>query len=326
MISKYFEIKKLQDKFNFFLFYGENEGLKNEIIKTSFNNFSKENTFKYYEKDLIINTELFFENIISESFFEKKKLIIINETSDRILDIITETIDKNIEDVKIILIAKKLDKKSKLRSFFEKGKNILITPFYEDTLQTLISITKKRLIENNINLSQEQLNFIVERSQRNRINLNNELEKIINFSKHKKINFDEIVKLTNLSENYSFSELIDNLLSKNKKKTVSILNENVISSEDNILLLKTFLYKLKRLRQLRKNLNGNNNVEETINSFKPPIFWKDKVLVKNQIKMWNLIEIQNLIEEVNRTELLIKKNPQISNQIINNMILDQLNI
>ncbi len=326
MISKYFEIKKLQDKFNFFLFYGENEGLKNEIIKTSFNNFSKENTFKYYEKDLIINTELFFENIISESFFEKKKLIIINETSDKILDIITETIDKNIEDVKIILIAKKLDKKSKLRSFFEKGKNILITPFYEDTLQTLISITKKRLIENNINLSQEQLNFIVERSQRNRINLNNELEKIINFSKHKKINFDEIVKLTNLSENYSFSELIDNLLSKNKKKTVSILNENVISSEDNILLLKTFLYKLKRLRQLRKNLNGNNNVEETINSFKPPIFWKDKVLVKNQIKMWNLIEIQNLIEEVNRTELLIKKNPQISNQIINNMILDQLNI
>ena len=218
MISKYFEIKKLQDKFNFFLFYGENEGLKNEIIKTSFNNFSKENTFKYYEKDLIINTELFFENIISESFFEKKKLIIINETSDKILDIITETIDKNIEDVKIILIAKKLDKKSKLRSFFEKGKNILITPFYEDTLQTLISITKKRLIENNINLSQEQLNFIVERSQRNRINLNNELEKIINFSKHKKINFDEIVKLTNLSENYSFSELIDNLLSKNKKK------------------------------------------------------------------------------------------------------------
>ena len=170
MISKYFEIKKLQDKFNFFLFYGENEGLKNEIIKTSFNNFSKENTFKYYEKDLIINTELFFENIISESFFEKKKLIIINETSDKILDIITETIDKNIEDVKIILIAKKLDKKSKLRSFFEKGKNILITPFYEDTLQTLISITKKRLIENNINLSQEQLNFIVERSQRNRIN------------------------------------------------------------------------------------------------------------------------------------------------------------
>ncbi len=257
---------------------------------------------------------------------KKKKLIIINETSDKILDIITETIDKNIEDVKIILIAKKLDKKSKLRSFFEKGKNILITPFYEDTLQTLISITKKRLIENNINLSQEQLNFIVERSQRNRINLNNELEKIINFSKHKKINFDEIVKLTNLSENYSFSELIDNLLSKNKKKTVSILNENVISSEDNILLLKTFLYKLKRLRQLRKNLNGNNNVEETINSFKPPIFWKDKVLVKNQIKMWNLIEIQNLIEEVNRTELLIKKNPQISNQIINNMILDQLNI
>ena len=326
MISKYFEVNKFKDKYDFLLFYGENEGLKNEIITSCFNNFSKENTYKYFEKDVIANEQLFFENILSKSFFENEKLILINEITDKILNIIEEALKKNLTDTKIILIAKKLDKKSKIRNFFEKEKKTLIAPFYEDTFQTLITLTKKKLNENKIFLSQEQINFIIERSQRDRISLNNELEKIINFSKNKKINFNDIIKLTNLSDNYSASELIDNLLSKNKKKTLNILNENVMSNDDNILIIKTFLYKLKRLKQLKLDFDNNNDIEKTINSFKPPIFWKDKIIIKEQIKMWNLIDIQKLIKNVNKTEDLIKKNPQISNQLINNMILDQISI
>jgi len=326
MISKYFEVNKFKDKYDFLLFYGENEGLKNEIITSCFNNFSKENTYKYFEKDVIANEQLFFENILSKSFFENEKLILINEITDKILNIIEEALKKNLTDTKIILIAKKLDKKSKIRNFFEKEKKTLIAPFYEDTFQTLITLTKKKLNENKIFLSQEQINFIIERSQRDRISLNNELEKIINFSKNKKINFNDIIKLTNLSDNYSASELIDNLLSKNKKKTLNILNENVMSNDDNILIIKTFLYKLKRLKQLKLDFDNNNDIEKTINSFKPPIFWKDKIIIKEQIKMWNLIDIQKLIKNVNKTEYLIKKNPQISNQLINNMILDQISI
>ncbi len=325
MISKHFEVKNLKDNYNYFLFYGENEGLKNEIIMSCFNNFSKENTYKYFEKDIIVNEQLFFENILSKSFFEKEKLILVFEITDKMFNIIKETINKNITDTKIILIAKKLDKKSKIRNFFEKEKNTLTTPFYEDTLQTLLILSKKKLGENKIFLSQEQLNFIIERSQGDRISLNNELEKIINFSKNKKINFDDIIRLTNLGENYSASELIDNLLSKNKKKTLNILNENISSSDENILIIKTFLYKLKRLKQLKLNFNNNDDLEKTVNSFKPPIFWKDKKILKEQIKMWNLIDIQKLIKNVNETEFLIKKNPQISNQLLNNMILDQIN-
>jgi len=325
MISKHFEVKKIKDKYNYFLFYGENEGLKNEIIMSCFNNFSKENTYKYFEKDIIVNEQLFFENILSKSFFEKEKLILVFEITDKILNIIKEAINKKITDTKIILIAKKLDKKSKIRGFFEKEKNTLTTPFYEDTLQTLLILTKKKLSENKIFLSQEQLNFIIERSQGDRIILNNELEKIISFSKNKKINFDDIIRLTNLGENYSASELIDNLLSKNRKKTLNILNENISSSDENILIIKTFLYKLKRLKQLKLEFNNNDDLEKTVNSFKPPIFWKDKKVLKEQIKMWNLIDIQKLIKKVDETEFLIKKNPQISNQLLNNMVLDQIN-
>ena len=325
MISKYYEIKKFKNKINFFLFYGENEGQKIDLIQSDFNEFTKENTYKYSEKDIIENKQMFFENIYSKSFFENEKLILISDVSDKILNLIQEIIESNMNDVVIILIAKRLDKKSKLRNYFEKEKIVLIVPFYEDTPQTLLSIAKKILFENKINLSSENINLIIERSQGDRINLKNELQKIINLSQNnKKLELEDILKLTNLSENYSAGELVDNCLSKNKKRTLNILNENIPSSEDNILILRTFLIKLKRLRKLRLNLKENNNIDQAINSFKPPIFWKDKNVIKQQIKIWELNDIENFIVDLNNTESLIKKNPQISNQIMNNMILDKV--
>ena len=325
MISKYYEINKFKKKINFFLFYGENEGQKIDVIQSNFNEFTKENTFKYSEKEVIENNQLLFENIYSRSFFENEKLILISNVTDKIFDLIGKVISDNVSDVVIILLAKRLDKKSKIRNLFEKEKITLIVPFYEDTLQTLISIAKKILTENKINLSQENLNLIIERAQGDRINLKNELQKIVLLSKdEKKIDLNDIFKLTNLSENYSANELVDNCLCKNKKKTLNILNENIPSSEDNILILRTFLNKLKRLRKLRLSLRKSNNVDQTINAFKPPIFWKDKNIIKQQIKIWELNDIENFIVDINNTESLIKKNPQISNQVINNMILDKV--
>ena len=263
MICKYYEIKKLKNKINYYLFYGENEGHKNDIITYNFNNFSKENTYKYNEKEVIENKENFFENIYSKSFFENEKLIIVSNSSDKILNIIKEIIESDVKDIVIILVAKILEKKSKLRNFFEKEKNISIVPFYADTFQTLTTIAKEYLNKNKINLSQENLNLIIERSQGDRINLKNELEKILSLSKNKrKIDLNDILKLTNLSENYSASELVDSCLCKNKKKTLNILNENISTLDDNIQILKTFLYKLKRLKQLKINQNKNNDIEK----------------------------------------------------------------
>ena len=325
MISKFYEIGKYKGKINYYLFYGENDGQKLDTIETNFNNFTKENTYKYSEREVLADTQIFFENLYTKSFFEKEKLIIISEITDKILGLIKEVMESKTQDVFIILLAKKLDKKSKLRNFFEKENKAVVVPNYEDTPQTLIIIAKKILHQNKLNLSQEYLNFIIERAQGDRINLKNELKKIIDFCRgKKKIEFNDILRLTNLSENYDVSELVDNCLIKNKKKTLNILNENIPSTDDNILILKTFLYKLKRLRKLRLNLDEEKDIEKVVNSFKPPIFWKDKEIIKKQINIWKLNDIEEFIIDLNNTESLIKKNPQVSNQIINNMILDNL--
>ena len=326
MIVKQFNLKnKIKEKINFYLLYGQNSGLIDETIDSILKpNFSK-NIFYYDEIDLLSKIEEFKEEIFNKSFFENDKLIIISRATDKILQGIEDIIQIQNDDLKIIIKTSSLEKKSKLRNYFEKNKDTIIVPFYEDTHQSLIAIAQKFFYEKKIKISNQNINFIIERVKGNRINLKNELEKIYSLSLKKNvIEFEEIMKLTNLAENYSISELADQCLVKNKKKTLNILNENNSTHEDNILIIKTFLYKLKRLKWLKKELQIKNNSEDVISSYRPPIFWKDKDLIRQQLKIWSLPQILSVIKEVNNIEMLIKKNSQISNVIINNFILDKL--
>jgi DNA polymerase III subunit delta len=328
MIIKAFEISKINLKQNhFFLFYGENEGHKNQLIKEKFKKAFKDNIHLYDENEVIQNQENFFNNILSKSFFENEKLIIISRITDKIKDIIDEIIEKKIEDLTLILNAGILEKKSKVRSLFEKNKETICIPFYEDNNQTLSGITNKFFKDSKIQISQESINLIVQRCRGDRQNLKNELEKIKSFSKNKsKINSEDILKLTNLAENYSVSELVDNCLAKNKKKTIRILNENNYSVEDCILIIRSFLIKSKRLIKLVQETRNNKNIDNIFSTFKPPIFWKDKEIVKQQIKSWSCDNVEKLLYKINKTELLIKKNNSSSINILSDFIIEQVTI
>ena len=326
MIIKHYELKNnLKGKNNFFLLYGQNSGLIEEVIDKDLKPIFSKNIFKYDESEILSDISAFKEGLFNKSFFEDDKLIIINRVSDKILDIIKEIYDKEDENLKVILKSGNLEKKSKLRNFFEKSKNLIIIPFYEDTHQSLLFLAQNFFKENKIKISPQNINYIIENSKGNRINLKNELEKIKNFSQKKlSVELNEIIKLTNLAENYNISELTDQCLARNKKKTLNILNENNPSPEDNILILKNFLYKLKRLKKLKIELENKKNTDAVISSYKPPIFWKDKDMIKQQLKIWSLPQIKSLINKTNDMELLIKKNSQASNQITNNFILEKL--
>ncbi len=328
MIIKHFELKnKINKNINFYLLYGSNSGFINDTINQVLRPIFSKNVYNYEESEIINNQDDFKENIFNKSFFEDDKLIIINRTSDKILKIIEEIIENKIENVKIILKSNILEKKSKLRSFFEKSPYGAITPFYEDDNQTLMSIANNFFKEKNIKISNQNINLIVNRSSGDRINLKNELDKLACFSyKKNSLGLEEISKLTNLAENFNISELVDQSLAKNKQKTLNILNENISSSEDNILILKTFLYKLKRLKKLKIEMKDKNNIDAVISSYKPNIFWKDKIFVKKQLNIWSLEQIKNLIKRINEIEILVKKNSLSSNHFINNFIFEKLEI
>ena len=323
MIIKSFEINKINfDQNKLVLFYGKNEGFKNEATNNLIKD--KDEITKYEEKEVLENINDFIESILSKSLFESEKIIIIKRATDKILKIIDEIDSKNIEDIKIILNADNLEKKSKLRSLFEKDKKYICVPFYPDTDQTLSKLTYNFLKKKNILISQSNINLIVNKCNGDREILLNELNKIEFFSKNgKKITAENIAKLTNLIENHGISELIDNCLAKNKKKIVNILNENNFNNEDCILITRTFLNKAKKILKLSSEFQNNKNIDLTISSAKPAIFWKDKEITKQQIYKWTPENVRQLIYKLSEIELLIKKNINNSINLITDFILDQ---
>jgi DNA polymerase-3 subunit delta len=323
MIFKSFEIKKINLNINkLLLFYGKNEGLKYEAIEIL--NKDKSNISNYEEKEVLDNENNFIETILSKSLFDPQKFIIIKRATDKILKIIENLQHDNLEDTTIILNSESLEKKSKLRSFFEKNKTLVCVPFYPDNDQTLSKLAYNFLREKKISISSSNINLIINKCSGDRKTLMNELQKIELFSKNgKQINSDNISKLINLSENHNISELVDNCLAQKKRKIISILNENNFSNEDCIMIVRSFIIKSKKLLTLSKAFEANKNIDLTISSAKPPIFWKEKEITKEQILKWSSKDIKQLIYSLSETELRIKKNINNSINLITDFILFQ---
>jgi len=325
VIVKSFELNKIKfDKINLILFYGKNEGLKSETIKNLFKKSSE--VINYEEKEILNNSNDFIESILSESLFGDEKILIIKRASDKILKIINEIETKKIGNTKLIISAENLEKKSKLRSLFEKNKEYVCTAFYEDNAKTLSILANNFFKEKKIPISSSNINLIINKCNGDRINLINELNKIGLFSRNgKKITSNNLAQLINLAENHKISELIDNCLAKNEKTIIKILNENNFTTEDCILIIRSLLNKAKKIHNLIIQYEINNNLDLTISLAKPPIFWKDKEITKKQIFLWNSINIKKFIYDLSELELKIKKNINQSINLVTDFILHTSN-
>ena len=322
MIIKSFELEKLKSlNLKIHLIYGNNEGIKEDIIKNSYiKNFTGE-ILKYDEQEILNNKDEFLSSIFTKSLFENEKLVIISRATEKLFAIINSILEGEFLETKIIIKSTNLEKKSKLRNLFEKEKRLICTPVYEDDSRSLNFIINNFLKEHKFNLSQEIKNILIERSKGDRINLKNELSKLKNLQISKtKLNIEDVLKLSNLAENYSVFELSDNYLAKNSKKVSNILNENNYSSDDCILIIRTILSKAKRLLKLKNEIDNNTNIDQAISSFKPPIFWKEKDILKKQAQSWTTNEVKEIIFKINDLEALIKKNTTNSMLFVSNFV------
>ena len=328
MIIKSFEVKKNTSsflKYNLFLLYGENLGLKKDIKeyikKIITQNDIGTEIVSLYEDEIIKDEENFYNLIYSGSLFSTKKIITIYEATDKIFKKICDVYDKYPENVSLIIFSEILEKKSKLRNFFEKGKKTICIPCYLDSEKDLANITQIELKKNNISLPREAINFLIEKSNADRNNLRNEIEKIIAYSLGKKnISKDEIKSLINFSGSYKSDILINECLSGNISQFKKIIANLYFNTANQILLLRILSNKIQRLLKIKVQKNISNNEDSLINSAKPPIFWKEKPLVKKQLNIWSLNDLKKKIVQINNTELLCKKNPSISKVIFLNFI------
>ena len=327
MIIKNFELEKIKkSNFSLYLLYGQNEGLKKEVLESCFIKNFKGLIEKYDEKEVIENQDEMHSKIFNKSLFEKEKIILISRTSDKIVNFIEKILEKNVSDIKIICISEILERKSKLRNLFERNSNLMCIPFYADDNKKLTQLCGNFFKKINVPISREILNIIVDKCQGDRNNLNQELGKVEMFiSGNTNVNVSDILKLISLSENYTVSELVDSCLSKNVKDTAKILNENIYTNDDCMLILRTMLNKTKRLIKLRDDYDVTKNLDSTVSNFRPPIFWKDKDVIKKQLLKWDKKNSFELIFEINELEKTIKKNSENSLRITYDFVLSTAN-
>ena len=328
MIIKSHDLIKIDlDKNNQILFYGQNTGAKEEEISNILKIKKNIKPHKYEEKEIIDNYENFYNEITSQSLFEEEKIFIIKRATDKLEKILQEISEKNLSNILLIINAENLEKKSKLRNLFEKNKKLVCVPFYPDNNSQLARIAINYFNKLNYSMSQSNINLIINKTNGDRGVLIKELEKIEFFIRNnKKITTEQILKLVNIIENHSISELIDNCLAKNKKKIINILNENNFNNEDSIIIVRTFLNKSKKILKLRSEYEKNKDIDLTITSARPPIFWKDKEIVRQQLINWNTKSIKNLIYKLNSIELLVKKNIHNSLFLTTNFLFEQSSV
>jgi len=323
VIIKSYEIQRNPSnfiKYNLFLLYGENDGLRKDIresIKVAVNQQNIQiELLSLYESDIINNDENFYNSIYSGSLFSNKKIITINNGTDKIIKQVKDIVEKFPENVFLIIFSGVLDKKNKLRNLFETNIKTLCIPCYLDSDKDLEIIAKTEFKKNDIILSRELINLLIEKSNNDRNNLRNEIGKITSFALNKKnLEIDEIKSIINFSGEYKSDSLINECLCGNIAQYKKILSELYLNTVNQISLLRILSNKIQRLLYMKEMERNYNDLDGLLNASKPPIFWKEKPMVKKQLTIWTLGNLKNTIYEINDIELLCKKNPQISNMV-----------
>ena len=309
---------------NLSLIYGENLGLVNELRKKIINISKDKEIFNMNQSEVIDNKDQFIKNVYNYSLFSEKKIFFINQCNDKILNIIEE-IELKLDNQKIVVLAGSLEKKSKLRSFFEKSKKYNCVPCYEDNENTLRKIISQKLQDfNGINL--DVINLLISNCNQNRSILLSEIDKIKAYFQDKIVKLEPLFQILNIKENDKFNNLRDRAISGDKVNTNQLLGNSVLDQEKYAYYISIINERLNRIKQYIELSNKKKN-EDILSEMRPPIFWKDKPIFLNQIKKWNQKKIINALNRTFKLEIMIKSKPNIKqNILIKKAILDICNL
>ena len=304
MIFKSFIVEKnisLLDSCYAVLFYGENIGLKDDL-KNFIKNHNKDcEQISFHQNDIIKNPNSLNEQILNTSLFNKKKIIIINDFSEKLKNNIIEITQDLKKDIKIFIFAENLDRKSATRSHFENEKNLGVVPCYQDNEKAL-SIYLRNKLKDYQGLSQELINTLIQNSGADRKVLSQEIEKIKGLFLTKKIEQEKVIKLINNAYNVDFDSLRDSCLEANKKGLNKNLGNISLQSEKSYFYLNSISNRIQKLLDLNKLLIENNNIDSAMDAMKPKIFWKDKPIFKKQLKIWNIEKLKKAEKDDNNNE------------------------
>jgi DNA polymerase-3 subunit delta len=325
VILKSYIIEKdltILNKYSSILAYGTNAGIKDDLKSKIRNNYKDVEIINLFEDFILKNKGIFYDTISNQSLFFDRKIIFINNASEKIFDILENHL--KVKNVQIYIFSENLDKKSKLRKLFEKEKDLAIFACYEDNERSLSDYIKNELSEYK-GLTGEICNFIISNCNTSRKEVQNEIEKIKILFSDKIIEKSKLFSLLNQKENTNFDEVRDRALAGEKSKLNKNLSEIDLLNEECFFYLNNLGFRIQRLIDIKNTINENKSSFELddIDNIKPPIFWKDKPMFVSQLRNLSLKKLNEIYTKINTTEILMKKNSQINNAVlIKNLLID----
>jgi DNA polymerase-3 subunit delta len=300
------------EKYQASLIFGENIGIKEDIKELLKNKNKTAEIINLFEEEILKHKDILYNNVNNKSLFNEKKIIFIHHVTDKIVDQINEVLEKENKDIKIYIFGDALDKKSKIRSLFEKDSNLAAVACYKDNERTLIEYILEQLRAHK-GLTRENIDIIISNSNLDRRVIKNELIKIKEFFKNKTITREELQQLLNIKINLNFDQLRDAALLGERSTINKLIGETEFLPEDIFFYLSSINYRVIKLIEVKNN-NGDDNI--SIDAMKPKIFWKDKPIYIQQLKKWDIDKLKAASIKIAEVEKLMKKNAIIRNDLV----------
>ena len=302
------------------LFYGENLGLKKNFKEQIKIDNKGASFINYTQEEVLKNQNDILRELNNSSLFEEDKVIFVENCNDKIFNLLEKQLDEGIK-FKLIIFSEILDKKSKLRNFYDNSKKYGSVACYQDNLLTIQNIITDKLKDFQ-NLTRENINIILGSSGLDRVKLQNEISKIQTYFIEKKIDTKELEKLLNYHENQNFNELKDEAFKGNRIKTNNLLDSTIFETDKSVYYLNLLSQRLIKLDEIN-SLKDISNIEDRLNKIKPPIFWKDKPNIIEQIKKWKSEKIKKALKYIYDLDIKVKSNSIINKEIlIRKLIID----
>lgn len=318
MILKSYIIEKdysILNKFKSVLMYGENHGIKDDIKEKIIKESKDTEVINLFHDEIYNNNKILNNYISNSSLFSQKKIIFIHEVSDKLFEEIFEALNDLKEDVKIFIFSNQLEKRSKLRAYFEKTKDLGIIPCYQDneiTLRNYINLSLKTFK----GLTPEITNLIIVNSNKDRKTIKSEIKKIKSFFNNKLINKNELEELLNIKTNSNFNEITDAALNGDKISLNKLMGEVEFLQEETFFYLNSISSKIFKLLEIKLNSTNTQNEIELVESTKSKIFWKDRPIFLAQLKKWNHSKLEKALKKIIDIELMMKSNSLIKKDVL----------
>lgn len=322
-------LAKLPSSLKFALIYGADEGLVTIILRKiikCLNNKSELNIIRYLYKQIKEAPIILRDEIVSISLLGDTKVIIIEDCVESLSKEIEEII-KKITPIQsfIIFIGGEIKKSSRICSIFESLKNSITIPCYKSEVNDLQKIIQKFFSDHTILYENEVPRLLAEILPPNQLLIKNELEKLILYKNHSKINISDVMEVFQDESDISLDKLCFAFVMDDKLGITYQIGKLNYDLTNFMLILRVLQKYIIRLITVKIAMLHGQDLQLAISYLRPPIFSQQRSNFVYIIQNIAVDRLFLLLKRLLNIEVDCKKTGLNSELLLNQFLISNIN-